>query len=174
VGDTFEYVWKDNFSGNIVRSGAASVEKIENGLVYFSGQTGSIRTEDGATVRIGVAGAVMSLDPPEPWQPGGDFQVGQKWESESIQTLNIPNSPPRNRSSSAKVAGVEVIKIGGQEVKTFKVEVVTHAGSDTFKFQFWFEPGWGSPLKVVQQIRFGSRPGAWETMEVVSRKRGAG
>ena len=175
VGDSWEYVVKDNFTGNIVRQEATSVEKIENGLVYFSGKLGQVRTEDGATVRVVIStGAVMTLDPPEPWQPGGDFQVGQKWESESIQTINSPNFSPRKRYSSAKVVGIEVLKIGGQEVKTFKVDIVTNTGQDTLNLQFWFEPGWGTPLKIVQQIKSGSRPVAWETIEVISRKRGAG
>ena len=88
------------------------------------------------------------------------------------------------RTDNMAIVGVEEIKIPAGTFKTYKVENQSHRRISlkdglTFdeKIEYWFEPGWGVPLKIISHFKrnalFGDNSRD-EIREVISRKRGAG
>ena len=184
VGDEYEISIKDAKTGKEKEKKSLRVEKIENGLVYIKSNLGDeITTEDGATVQvssINLQGKAVSysIDPPLPSQPGGDFKVGDKWESEVIE-----NNAGRKRLRNAKISviGIETLTTPAGTFKTFVVEdfgTIWRGGSTsvTLKRKYWYEPGWGVPMKYIRQNIQDISGGfeIHEIHEVISRKRGGG
>ena len=179
VGDEYTVVVKDFESGKELRRYTLLVAKIEDGLVYIkSGQSEQVWTEAGGVVKI----ANSSFDPPYLTQPGDDFEVGKKWIGKSIQQRK--NMDSLFRTDNMAIVGVEEIKIPAGTFKTYKVENQSHRRISlkdglTFdeKIEYWFEPGWGVPLKIISHFKrnalFGDNSRD-EIREVISRKRGAG
>ena len=184
VGDEYEISIKDANTGKETGRKSLRVEKIENRLVYIKSNLGDeITTEDGATVQIssfnlkGVATS-YSVDPPLPNQPGGDFKVGDKWESEVIET---GPGGRRVRSDKHSVMGIENLTTPAGTFKTFVVEDIGtvwggNSPSVSLKRKIWYEPGWGVPMKFIrhniQNVAGGFE--LYEIHEVISRKRGGG
>lgn len=177
VGDEWKFVSKDNLTGKITE-GANNVERIENGLVYIKHPSGNyiIRTEDGAQLTgVNTVDGYIKWDPPEVRQPGGIFEVGDKWVSESILTIGSGWSSPRK--TNGKVVSIEDLTIGGQIIKTYKVEASSFNygdGSEVF-MQGWYQPGFGIPLKAVYELRE-RRTGLTRstTTELTSFRKGSG
>ena len=173
VGDEWTFVTKNNLTGQITE-GANRVERIENGLVYIKHPSGNylIRTEDGAELTgYNNIDGFVKFDPPEVRQPGGIFEVGNKWVSESIVTIGNGWSSPRK--TNGKVVGIEDLTIGSKIIKTYKVETVSINSKDQSEvfMQRWFQPGFGIPLKTVYQFRhMGLRRSS--VTEVTSFKKG--
>jgi hypothetical protein len=173
VGDEWSFVTKNNLTGQITE-GKNRVEKIENGLVYIKHPSGNylIRTEDGAELTgFNNIDGFIKFDPPEVRQPGGIFEVGNKWVAESIMTIGSGWSSPRR--TNGKVVGIEDLTISGQTIKTFKVETVSINAKDQSEVftQRWYQPGFGVPLKVIYELRqMGLRRST--TTELTSFKKG--
>ena len=184
VGDEYEISVIDAKTGKEKQRKSLRVEKIENGLVYIKGNKGDeISTEDGATVEVfatAANGEVRNFrnDPPLPNQPGGDFKVGDKWESEVIET-----GPGGRRVLSNKytVIAIENLTTPAGTFKTFVVESIgtvwsVKLPSVSLKRKIWYEPGWGIPMKIIRQNTQNVAGGfeVDEIYEVISRKRGGG
>ncbi|MEI7430320.1 MAG: caspase family protein [Betaproteobacteria bacterium] len=173
IGDEYLMSAKDNNSNREIEKFTLKVDRIADGLVYLKGSRGDeIRTEDGATKSAYATDGLFEYDPPVPMQPGDIFQVGKSWVSESIQTFKGKKT---SRIDSAKVVAFEEIRIGSVTYKTFRVEIdVSLKNGLSVKNTFWFEPGWGVPVK---RIRVGFSKGVQyvnQSYELVSRTRGAG
>jgi len=173
VGDEWSFVTKNNITGKITEA-TLRVEKIENGLVYIRYPSGNylIKTEDGAEVAgINQVYGSIKFDPPDVRQPGGIFEVGNKWVSESVVTYGSGWSSPRK--TNGKVVGIEDLIINGQIIKTYKVETVSINLKDQSEilFQAWYQPGFGTSLKTIYEVRnMGLRTSL--TTEVTSFKKG--
>jgi len=155
VGDEWSFVTKNNITGKITEA-TLRVEKIENGLVYIRYPSGNylIKTEDGAEVAgINQVYGAIKFDPPDVRQPGGIFEVGNKWVSESLVTYESGWSSPRK--TNGKVVGIEDLTINGQIIKTYKVETVSINLKDQSEilFQAWYQPGFGTSLKTIYEVR---------------------
>ena len=175
VGDVYSRVTKDNFTGYVTAQDTITVEKINNGLVYLRHSSGNydVHTEDGALVEFTTSKGTFTLDPPEVRRIAVNFEVDQKWDSQTIET-NAESNGSFTRSSSSKVVGIEELKVGDESIKTYKVETYTFSSGFTVKLQYWYQPGWGVPLKTTRQLHRHGAPAEWETIEVISRKRGDG
>ena len=175
VGDEYSLVTKDNFNGYVKEQETKTVEKITNGLVYLKHSSGNydIYTEDGAVVQVILSNATFTFDPPEVRRIAINFEVDQKWDSQVIETKDDSNES-FSRSSSSKVVGIEELKVGNESIKTYKVETFALSPGSTFKLQFWYQPGWGLPLKTIREVHRHGTPSEWVTIEVISHKRGDG
>ncbi|WP_319237394.1 caspase family protein [uncultured Propionivibrio sp.] len=173
VGDEYVISMRDTKSGKEIKKHTTRVEKIENGLVYWAGNFGEeITTEDGASKVGFAADGKYEYDPPVPIQPGDAFQVGKRWISESIQTFRGKQS---KRTDSAKVVGFEEVTLPSGKYPTFKVAIEVSVNNDIrVNNVFWFEPGWGKPVKRTRVLFRNGVELLNETYELVSRKRGAG
>jgi hypothetical protein len=175
VGDEYSLVTKDNFNGYVTAQETMRVEKINNGLVYLKRSSGNydIYTEDGAVAQVISPNGTFTFDPPEVRRIAVNFEVDQKWDSQVIETKDESNGS-FTRSSSSKVVGIEELKFGDESIKTYKVETYAFSPGFILNLQFWYQPGWGLPLKSTREMRRHGTPAGWETIEVISSKRGDG
>jgi len=175
VGDEYSLIKKDNFNNYMTAQQTMVVEKITNGLVYLKHSSGNydIYTEDGAVVQVISSNDTFTFDPPEVRRIAVNFEVDQKWDSQSIETKDDSNES-FTRSSTSKVVGIEELKVGNESIKTYKVETFALCPGSIFKLQFWYQPGWGLPLKTTREVHRHGTPSEWVTIEVISRKRGDG
>ncbi len=168
VGDTYAYVTRDYFNDNEISRSRFSVNKIDNGLVYFSSRQNvevRIYTEDGALIKSGI----NHYDPPLPIQPGERFQVGKKW---TAQTQVDRDGKMSNRTYDMKVVGADEVQVEAGNFKAYKVESysIQDNGAKYHEIR-WFQPGIGLPVKTEFSIR--ARNGKilrYEKTELVSYK----
>lgn len=172
TGDEYVIAVKDRNTEREIERLSLKVDRIAEGLVYLKGNLGDeVRTEDGATKSAYLPDGLFEYDPPVPMQPGDVFQVGKSWVSESIQTYKGKKS---RRIDAGKVVGYEEIRIGTEIYKTFRVEIeVTLTNGVTVKNTFWFEPGWGIPVKRTRILMANKVQRLNQSYELISRRRGA-
>lgn len=167
VGDIYESVATDGFTGVERRRGKLTVNKIENGLVYAGD---NVFTVDGGTIRNRF---IANFDPPRMDQPGDDFIVGKKWGARTIQSNH--NGTKIWRNDSFKIVAFEEVTVPAGTFKTYKIELNSDLQSgERFKGTFWVEPGWGLAVKTLREVRPRQGPMDKEVIELVSRVRGQG
>jgi hypothetical protein len=176
VGDEYELVTRDGFTGRVIGRSSRRVEKIENGLVYIAqlkepGVYVSIFTLYGAAVKSLLPSGAYEYDPPKPFQPAEVLQVGKKWASVSIETHG-------NKEDSSlvngKVLSFEKLIVPAGTFNTYKVSIQTQNPSlgVVAESLYWFEPGWGIPIKTVKKGELRQGVGIYEIEDLVFRKRG--
>ena len=177
VGDEYEVVTKDGFTGKEIGRSSRRVEKIENGLVYIAqvkepGVYVSILTLYGATVKSLLPDGTYEYDPPEPFQPAEELQTGKKWTTVSIQKYADQES---RRVANGKVLDFERLSVPAGIFNTYKVSIQAQNPSlgVVNENMYWFEPGWGIPIKRIKKDYLRQGIATYEIDELVFRKRGA-
>jgi hypothetical protein len=168
VGDTWVIATIDNWINKETSRATKTVTKIENGLVFISGDDGDeIRTQDGALVKSVAA----TFDPPRIDLPGDELIIGKRWKGRSIQKNGTFS---RWRDDEFKIVGFEEITIPAGVFKAFKIESTGMFEFGTFVTRtFWVEPNWGVLLKTDYTTRpRRGNGGTRETYVLISRVRG--
>ncbi len=119
VGDQAELVRYDGYSKLEISRAKPTINKIENGLVYYSGNT--ILTTAGELQRRGDG---MTFDPPLLLLPADGIGVGKKWEGRSAFTLITgPFAGQKGWVENAGVIkGIETITVPAGTFKTYRFE----------------------------------------------------
>ena len=150
VGDEYTVEIRDLNAGKVIRKNTSTINKIENGLVYFRSQAGEgINTESGATIKTNQPEATFTFDPPLPNRPADGFQIGQKWSSETYESSKFGRV---RRFDNFRVDRIEEVTVPAGTFKTFVVEREAFIGnrggiSTSQKNTYWFAPGIGVPIK---------------------------
>jgi chemotaxis protein histidine kinase CheA len=150
VGDTYTYVVRDYFNDNEIGRYRFRVDKIDDGLVYFSTPKtleARVFTEDGALIKSGSS----NYDPPLPLQPSERFQVGKRWTS---QTLLERGGMTVNLTFNMKITSADDLETEAGKFKTYKIEsyLITQNGAVHHEIR-WFQPGIGLPIKTEISVR---------------------
>ncbi len=167
LGDTYEFVFKDGYSGNEKRRGKSAVTRIADGIVEINnGQT--LRTIDGGVIKNQY---VANFDPPRLDLPGGDFAVGMKWTGRTIQTSL--NGKSWAQDDTVKIVALEDVTVPAGTFKAYKFEMNSALGNGTrVKLTYWAQPGWGQFIRMQREIRSRTGPPELEIIEMLSRHRG--
>ena len=174
VGDEYEISLIDNNQRKEIKRYKLKVDKIEKGLVYMTSNFGNeVRTIDGAVLTSDTQEGKYQFDPPFVSQPAEEFSIGKKLE---IKLIEIGPRGQNYRMSKSKIIGKEKLDLDFGQSNTFVVEEESFFAfsNASLKNTYWYEPGWGVPMKRVK-IRFNPlKPSinVNETYLVVSRKRG--
>jgi hypothetical protein len=177
VGDEYEISVIDNNLNKEVYRYKTKVLKIENGLVYLTNDFGNtIRTTDGAVLEYSERAGRYKYDPPFTTQPAQEFSIGKKFEVKTYEYQ--PNGGRAYRTSNWKITGKERLKLEFGDINTFLVEEKSYFSfsSTSLENKYFYEPGWGIPMKRIKLRSNPIRPNlnVNETYVVVSRKRGEG
>jgi Caspase domain len=167
LGDYSRHVYKDAQTGIEIRRTFSRITKIEGDRIeYNNGQT--IKTSAGGTIRNTF---IANLDPPRMDLPAGEYVVGKKWSSRSIQTLLDSNKIWRE--DDIKIVAFEDVTVPAGTFKAYKFELNGIDQSGTrIKLTYWAQPEWGDHIKSIREIR--PRIGAriFESFELLERGRG--
>jgi hypothetical protein len=168
LGDTYEFVTKDGYSGKEMRRGKTVVTRIADGVVEIN--NGKIlRTIDGGVIKNQ---DVASFDPPRLDQPGGDFVVGMKWTGRTIKTSLSGKSWAED--DTVKIVALEDVTVPAGTFKAYKFEMDSALDNGKrVKLTYWVQPGWGQFIRMQREIRSRTGPTEVEITEMVSRQRGA-
>ena len=176
VGDEYEIVTTNGLTGAEIARSSRRVEKIENGLVFIAlvkepGIYVSVLTAYGATVKSLEPNGAYEYDPPEPFLPAEELQAGKKWTTVTMQKhANQEDS----KVSYGKVLDFEKINVPAGTFNTYKVVIQARASLETaVESTYWFEPGWGIPIKQVKKGYGAQGVPSYEIEQLVFRKRGA-
>ena len=177
VGDEYEISVIDNNLNKEVFRYKTKVLKIEKGLVYLTNDFGNtIRTTDGAVLEYSERAGRYKYDPPFTTQPAEEFSIGKKFEVKTYEYQ--PNGGRAYRTSNWKITGKERLKLEFGDVNTYLVEEKSYFSfsSTSLENKYFYEPGWGIPMKRIKLRSNPIRPNlnVNETYVVVSRKRGEG
>jgi uncharacterized caspase-like protein len=169
VGDRTAYVTRDGLTGIEKGRSTRVITKIENGFVEFNdGRT--ILTVDGGVVRNRY---IENMDPPRLDFPPGEFLVGAKWSSRSIQTM-IDGSKV-TRDEEVKIVAFEEVTVPAGTFKAFRFELQgSISNGERVRLTYWALPDWGSPIRTIREIRPRYGTVEREVTELVARKRGDG
>jgi hypothetical protein len=181
VGDQFSRRTIDEVTGKVISKSSTTVTRIEGGLVYLQSSSGkeSIITESGSSLKVNNVEGVYIFDPPVPFQPVEQFQIGKKWTSESIESSKYGK---KRRLDKFIIDRVEEVTVPAGTFKAFVVEREAFIGnrgsiSTSQRATSWYVPGIGVPIKTtrhnVQNVLFQARE-RHEITEMVEYKRGGG
>lgn len=168
VGDRYEFVSKDGNTGNEIKRWTSVVTQIENGIVKENNGT-VLRTLEGALIQR--SGGV-SFDPPRLDLPGGEFTVGAKWRSRSLQT-DTARKRVRPWDADVRIVALEDVTVPAGTFKAYKLEMTTWLENGAYnKRTYWAQPGWGESIRtVIERRKRGSGLTEREVTELVSRQR---
>jgi len=174
VGDSWVLKVTNNITGAHLYNTKSTINKIENGLVYFinaKNETSSITTLDGGFVRAGSPEGWYLFDPPRVDLPGDILSVGKTWTGRCIETFEKTGNK-NIREDVAKVVAYEEIDLVIGKVWAYKIIMNTSYSSGTKRVAtYWVEPGWGLYLKLIREI-YRAKTTINETYEIISRVRG--
>jgi hypothetical protein len=166
LGDFSRHVYKDAQTGIEIRRTQSRITKIDGDLIeYNNGHT--IRTRDGGMIRNAF---IANLDPPRMDLPAGEYVVGKKWSSRSIETTTEGNK--FWREDDIKIVALEDVTVPAGTFKAYKFELngVTQTGT-RIKLTYWTQPDWGDNIKTLREIRPRSGPRIYESFELLERGR---
>jgi uncharacterized caspase-like protein len=172
LGDRYELALRDGLTGLERRRLHIEVTRVTEDRAEFLG----LRL-DGTLASNTLAGAVItdgggSYDPPYILIPGGEFQVGKRWEGRSLRVTNDGRSGWMEYSG--RIVARERITVPAGSFDTYRLEKrVLFENGETQKRVLWMQPEWGMPLRLTVEIR---APGSGVELvlrELVSRHRKA-
>ncbi len=119
VGDQSELVRYDGYSKREISRSKPTINKIENGLIYYNGNT--VLTTAGELQRRGDG---MTFDPPLLLLPADGVGVGKKWEGRSAFTLIAGPSAGQKGwvENTGVLQGIETITVPAGTFKTYRFE----------------------------------------------------
>ena len=179
IGDKWVSVTRDSSSDKVISKGEFKIDKIENGLAYFSSQNSNgISTLDGASLRTVDSNDTFTYDPPLVVMPGGEINVGMKWAASTLQT-SLKYNYKGVRTEEYRVVAYEQITVPAGIFWTYKIErtAITAFGNKATNIQ-WFSPDFGIAIKRLRKTepvkRLGITLGSArdEVSELVSITRG--
>ncbi len=180
IGDKWTSVTRNNKTDKISSKHDFKVDKIENGLAYFSSQNGNgISTLDGAVLRAVNSQDTFTFDPPLVIMPGGEITVGMKWTASTLQS-SLRFNEKGIRTEDFRVVAYEQISVPAGTFWTYKIErnAIAFSGNKVINTQ-WFSPDFGVAIKRLRKTEPVKRsglpmgPGVDEVIELVSITRGA-
>jgi hypothetical protein len=170
VGEVLEFATRDYLTGLELRRDVLRVTAVRDGRVEFNdGQV--VTTTSGAMIRNPIQ---ISFDPPVQSAPAGDFQVGHKWTTRSVQSH--PTNP-RIRGwveQDLKVVAYEPITVAAGTFQAYRIEaqVLNETGQRGTVTQWVAEDG--VMLKTQRRVRTANNQvDAWD-MELVRAQRCTG
>jgi hypothetical protein len=173
VGDEIEYVYRDFLTNLETRRETIRVTAVKDGLIEFNGGE-QIITISGGTVRND-SGIVF--DPPLQVLPVGNFQIGHRWVTRTVQTLPagagaspMGAPPPARRGwveQEMKVVAYEEIQIPAGTFKAYKLQAVLRSQTGLYgNVDYWVSET-GAVLRYARRARLGNgRDHSW-TREAV-------
>ncbi|PIT83531.1 caspase family protein [Limnohabitans sp. 15K] len=179
IGDKWTSVTRDNKTDRIVSKRDFKVDKIENGLAYFSTQNESgISTLDGAVLRAVNPEDTFTFDPPLIIMPGGEITVGMKWTASTLQS-SLKRNETAIRTEEFRVVAYEQITVPAGTFWSYKIErnAIAFSGNKVTNTQ-WFSPDFGFSIKRLRKTVPAKRLGITvgngldEVTELVSISRG--
>ena len=169
VGDRFTYAISDGSTGIEKTRITTVITKIENGLVEFDNGK-SVFTLDGGVVKNRL---IESMDPPRLDFPAGEFMVGAKWSSRSIQTLK--DGSKLTRDEDVKIVAFEEVTVPAGTFKAFRFELRGSISNGArVRRTYWALPDWGNSIRTIREVQPSAGPVDREVIELVARKRGEG
>jgi uncharacterized caspase-like protein len=180
IGDKWTSVTRNNKTDKIISKRDFKVDKIENGLAYFSSRNGNgISTLDGAVLRAVNSQDTFTFDPPLVIMPGGEITVGMKWTASTLQS-SLRLNEKGIRTEDFRVVAYEQISVPAGTFWTYKIErnAIAFSGNKVTNTQ-WFSPDFGVAIKRLRKTEPVKRsglpmgPGVDEVIELVSITRGA-
>lgn len=173
AGDVYEFVVKDGLSG--VAQGRGKIEMHARGDDEVEGVSDSPQLMPGA--RLSRSGFILqdgggTYDPPYGMYPNGEMKIGSHATTRTIRTRNGDKHWVEFES---RVVGRETIDTAFGKVNTFRLDVNVQA-QDGYRSKriYWFEPGWGYPVKATAENR-NSRGGLdIYVREMTARRRAVG
>lgn len=167
VGDTFQFAIRNANTGLEKSRSDSVVTNIKDGIVEINNGS-TLLTIDGAVIRNRY---IANVDPPRLDQPGGDYSVGAKWTSRSVQTN--PDGFKLIRDEEVKIVALEEVTVPAGTFKAYRLELNGRLSNGTqVNLTYWAQPGWGLPIKILREIRPRGGAGEREIIEMTSRKRG--
>jgi uncharacterized caspase-like protein len=179
IGDKWVSVTRDLKTDKIVSRFDFKIDKIENGLAYFSSKNSNgISTLDGAILRAVNSQDTFTYDPPLVVMPGGEIAVGMKWAASTLQT-SLKHNEKGIRTEDFRVVAYEQITVPAGTFWTYKIErnAITLFGNKATNTQ-WFSPDFGVAIKRLRKTEPVKRLGITvgngldEVTELVSISRG--
>ena len=141
LGDVYEFQFSDLLTNMPGEKGSLHVTSIAGDNVIFNNGS-HIATHLSALIKTPSG----TFDPPSGGIPV-ELQVGKKWSGRSAQAHANGNSYLLQNDS--KIVGVETITIPAGTFQTYVVEATMYSSSgETIKQKFWFDPRYGSPIKL--------------------------
>jgi hypothetical protein len=168
VGDELEYVYRDFLTKLETRRETQRVTSIKDGLIEFNGGE-QVITMSGGTVRNDSG---VTFDPPLQVLPVGQFQIGHRWVTRTVQTL--PSSlgvapmgmPSVSRQGwleqEMKVVAYEEIQIPAGTFKTYRLQAVLRSHTGLYgNVDYWVSET-GAVLRYVRRARLANgRDNSW-------------
>ena len=179
IGDKWVSVTRDSSTDKVISKAEFKIDKIEDGLAYFSSQNSNgISTLDGASLRAVDSNDTFTFDPPLVVMPGGEINVGMKWAASTLQT-SLKFNYTGVRTEQYRVVAYEQITVPAGMFWTYKIErtAITAFGNKATNIQ-WFSPDFGIAIKRLRKTepvkRLGITLGSArdEVSELVSITRG--
>ncbi|MEN9587974.1 MAG: hypothetical protein RIT15_1549 [Pseudomonadota bacterium] len=170
VGDQAELVRYDGYSKLEISRSKPMINKIENGLIYYNGNT--VVTTAGELQRRGDG---VTFDPPLLLLPADGIGVGKKWEGRSV--FSPTTGPAAGQKgwveNSGRVTAIETITVPAGTFKAYRFErsSINRWGYRT-KEVMWAEVNSLTRIKAIFEGRpQRGNPDLW-TEEAVSVTRG--
>lgn len=173
VGDTYEYVRKDNLTGKEMGRFTRLVKRIENGFVYISnGEKEEIMTKDGGKVLVVSSATSFSYDPPKLEVPGDYLVVGKRWSGAYVET-DETSKRKFFREDKFHILSQQEIAVPAGKYVAFKIEdsAINQFGTK-ISLIYWIVPGYGLPIRT-DRVNSNSRANinVNETVELVAVRR---
>lgn len=168
-GDRYEFVFTDGLTGVMRGRGSQQVKSITDDRVEIVGSSmlSTIATSAGFVVSDGTG----TYDPPYPLLPGGVLRVGAKYSACSIRTS--ANGQKIWVDVVARIVAREKVKVPLGDLDTYKIEIrMQRQNGEHGKVTLWFDPAWGSAVKLVTEFRWGQPAPEIMIREMTGRTRG--
>lgn len=150
MGDQWTVVTRSDYTGQVMDRATYKIDKIENGLVYYSSEkTQNIRTIDGGAIRVVTPVSTNIYDPPRMDMPGDDLAVGKRWTGATRET--IVRLGTFQRSDSFRIVAYEKIKVPAGEFWAYRIELETKSGPYEGSSVYWVQPDWGAFIKYIRR-----------------------
>ncbi|HSV55114.1 MAG TPA: caspase family protein [Burkholderiaceae bacterium] len=149
-GDRTELIYKNGLTGVVFRTTTSVTKKVGPDLFEDAAPgTGTIVVNQAGFVFKDVFG---EYDPPWSVVPGSEFSVGKRASIRSVHTS--PGGAKQWMDVDSRIVAREKITTPLGVVDTFKVDVnASFQSGNRTKYSFWFEPGWGYPVRMVIELR---------------------
>lgn len=156
-GDTYKV--QVSFDGtpqppNEIRVINVDDERAQYTGVFGPGQIGE-STLAGAVVNDGAS----SFDPPYVLVPGGEYQVGKRWQGRTMRTYRLAYNGARAGETqwmdySGRVVAMEKVTVPAGTFDTYRIEFdfLMENGLAT-KATYWAQPDWGIAVKNTAQYK---------------------
>lgn len=168
LGDMQEMVLRDGYSGQEVQRIKTKVINVAADRVELD--NGTVFTPEGATIKSRL---IADLSPPRFDLPAGDYVIGKKWAFRSIQTT--PQGAKFWTEGDVKILALEDVTVPAGTFKAYKLELISMNQNGTrTKLVRWYQPDWGSAIKVLLEVRPRNGNPTLEILEMASRERGKG